>query len=189
MKPIEYIYKNLNSFNITIFKEIVESSGETVSEDIYDYLMETPWNTNPVFLKQFGLNIDNSNEEGPRYIVKLARYGQGAEVYADDSSWKPTAEELEALVFSAMNEALGRMGYNSISEAPEEQRSEVFLTWMSIIDGEIAVYSSSGNKLYCVIEGWADISYEEIVQGVAYSEFYSFGNGFIEYEFIQPDGD
>ena len=32
MKPIDYIYKNLDSFNISIFKQIVEESGEEVSE-------------------------------------------------------------------------------------------------------------------------------------------------------------
>ena len=63
MKPIDYIYKNLDSFNISIFKQIVEESGETPSEDIYDYLMETTWNTNPALLKQFGLDIERSSED------------------------------------------------------------------------------------------------------------------------------
>jgi len=64
MKPIDYIYKNLDSFNISIFKQIVEESGEEVSESIYDYLMETTWNTNPALLKQFGLDIERSSEDG-----------------------------------------------------------------------------------------------------------------------------
>ena len=63
MKPIDYIYKNLDSFNISIFKQIVEESGEEVSESIYDYLMETTWNTNPALLKQFGLDIERSRED------------------------------------------------------------------------------------------------------------------------------
>lgn len=63
MKPIDYIYKNLDCFNISIFKQIVEDSGETPSEDIYDYLMETTWNTNPALLKQFGLDIERSSED------------------------------------------------------------------------------------------------------------------------------
>ena len=63
MKPIDYIYKNLDSFNISIFKQIVEESGEEVSESIYDYLMETTWNTNPALLRQFGLDIERSSEE------------------------------------------------------------------------------------------------------------------------------
>ena len=63
MKPIDYIYKNLDSFNISIFKQIVEESGEEVSESIYDYLMETTWNTNPALLKQFGLDIEKSSED------------------------------------------------------------------------------------------------------------------------------
>ena len=63
MKPIDYIYKNLDSFNISIFKQIVEESGETPSEDIYDYLMETTWNTNSALLKQFGLDIERSSED------------------------------------------------------------------------------------------------------------------------------
>ena len=63
MKPIDYIYKNLDSFNISIFKQIVEESGEEVSESIYDYLMETTWNTNPALLKQFGLDIERSSED------------------------------------------------------------------------------------------------------------------------------
>ena len=63
MKPIDYIYKNLDSFNISIFQQIVEESGEEVSESIYDYLMETTWNTNPALLKQFGLDIERSSEE------------------------------------------------------------------------------------------------------------------------------
>ena len=64
MKPIDYIYKNLDCFNISIFKQIVEESGEEVSESIYDYLMETTWNTNPALLKQFGLDIERSREGG-----------------------------------------------------------------------------------------------------------------------------
>lgn len=64
MKPIDYIYKNLDSFNISIFKQIVEESGEEVSESIYDYLMETTWNTNPALLRQFGLDIERSSEGG-----------------------------------------------------------------------------------------------------------------------------
>lgn len=63
MKPIDYIYKNLDSFNISIFKQIVEESGEEVSESIYDYLMETTWNTNPALLRQFGLDIERSSED------------------------------------------------------------------------------------------------------------------------------
>ena len=63
MKPIDYIYKNLDSFNLSIFQQIVEESGEEVSESIYDYLMETTWNTNPALLKQFGLDIERSSED------------------------------------------------------------------------------------------------------------------------------
>ena len=63
MKPIDYIYENIDCFNLAIFKQILEESGETVSEEIYDYLMETTWNTNPALLKQYGLDIERSNEK------------------------------------------------------------------------------------------------------------------------------
>lgn len=87
MKPIDYIYKNLDSFNISIFKQIVEESGEEVSESIYDYLMETTWNTNPALLKQFGLDIVRTKEESgsdePDFLV--VQFGVDFDMWDNDS--------------------------------------------------------------------------------------------------------
>lgn len=62
MKPIDYILKNLSHLNMTILKQIITDAGETVSEEIYDYLKETPLNTNTAILKQMGLDIEKSKE-------------------------------------------------------------------------------------------------------------------------------
>jgi hypothetical protein len=58
MKPIDYIFKNLGCINTTVLKQLITDAGETVSEEIYDYLKETPMNTNTAILKQMGLDID-----------------------------------------------------------------------------------------------------------------------------------
>lgn len=60
MKPIDYIYKNLGHLNMTILKQLIIDADETVSEEIYDYLKETPWNTNVAILKEMGLDITPS---------------------------------------------------------------------------------------------------------------------------------
>ena len=63
MKPIDYIYKNLGHLNMTVLKQLIIDAGETVSEEIYDYLRETPWNTNMAILKQMGLDIERSKKD------------------------------------------------------------------------------------------------------------------------------
>lgn len=63
MKPIDYIYKNLGHLNMTVLKQLITDAGETVSEEIYDYLKETPWNTNTAILKEMGLDIERSSGE------------------------------------------------------------------------------------------------------------------------------
>ena len=62
MKPIDYIYKNIDCLNTAILKQLIEDADENVSENIYDYLMETTWNTNPSILKEFGLDVKRSSE-------------------------------------------------------------------------------------------------------------------------------
>lgn len=62
MKPIDYIYKNIDCLNIAILKQLIENAGENVSENIYNYLVETTWNTNPSILKEFGLDVKRSGE-------------------------------------------------------------------------------------------------------------------------------
>lgn len=64
MKPIDYIFKNLGRLNTTVLKQLITDAGETVSEEIYDYLKETPMNTNTAILKQMGLDIERSREDG-----------------------------------------------------------------------------------------------------------------------------
>lgn len=36
MKPIDYIYKNIDCLNIAILKQLIENAGENVSENIYN---------------------------------------------------------------------------------------------------------------------------------------------------------
>ena len=94
MKPIDYIYKNLDSFNISIFKQIVEESGEEVSESIYDYLMETTWNTNPALLKQFGLDIERSSEDEEVLTNKKLTIIQSTQI--TNSSWLGQIDETKS---------------------------------------------------------------------------------------------
>ena len=188
MKPIDYIYKNLHCFNLPIFKQILAESGEEVSESIYDYLMETTWNTNPTFLKQFGLDIvrtkeeNGTDEEGPMYVIKLAKYGRGMEVYAEDSPWKPTIEELNEELSPLMISILNDMGYESIRDIPQDKMMETLIRICNEIDNKVFVYSLNGNKFYFTFDGgWSDVSNENFMQGVSSTEYFSYGNGFIEY--------
>ncbi len=68
MKPIDYILKNLSHLNMIVLKQLITDAGETVSEEIYDYLKQTPLNTNTALLKQFGLDIEVSKPE-PKVII------------------------------------------------------------------------------------------------------------------------
>jgi hypothetical protein len=63
MKPIDYIYKNLGHLNMAVLEQLITDAGETVSEEIYNYLKETPWNTNMAILKDMGLDIERSSGE------------------------------------------------------------------------------------------------------------------------------
>ena len=188
MKPIDYIYKNLHCFNLSIFKRILAESGEEVSESIYDYLMETTWNTNPTFLKQFGLDIvrtkeeSGTDEEGPMYVIKLGQYGRGMEVYAEDSPWKPTAEELDEELSPLMTSILNDMGYESINDIPQDKMIEILTRMCNEIDNKVFVYSLNGNKLYFIPDGgWVDVSIENLIQDVPSTEYFTNGSGFIEY--------
>lgn len=101
MKPIDYIYENIDCFNLTIFKQILEESGETVSEEIYDYLMETTWNTNPALLKQYGLDIERSNEEDKEkthLVIHIIDMGSTDDIINQDTSTIKTLSELIDLV-------------------------------------------------------------------------------------------
>lgn len=51
-----------------VLKQLITDAGETVSEEIYDYLKQTPLNTNTALLKQFGLDIEVSKPE-PKVII------------------------------------------------------------------------------------------------------------------------
>ena len=166
MKPIDYIYKNLHCFNPSIFKRILAESGEEVSESIYDYLMETTWNTNPTFLKQFGLDIVRTKEEngtdGARYVIRLAKYGTGMEIYAEDSPWKPTVEEFEEVFNSILLSVLQEMGYESSEDVPLDEQYEASTKLVVELDNQINVYSLKGNQLNFIGPGmWCDITKEE----------------------------
>lgn len=188
MKPIDYIYKNLHCFNLSIFKQILAESGEEVSESIYDYLMETTWNTNPTFLKQFGLDIvrtkeeNGTDEEGPMYVIRLGQYGTGMEVYAEDSPWKPTAEELNEVLSPLAISILNDMGYESINDIPQDKLMETAMRMCNEIDNKIFVYSLNGNKLYAWDGDWTDVSIENLIQGISPTETFTGENGSIQYQ-------
>lgn len=63
MTIYEYINKNLSNLNWNILPQIFESEGVELTEDIEKYLRETPGNTNPAILKDFGLDIEGSGED------------------------------------------------------------------------------------------------------------------------------
>ena len=191
MKPIDYIYKNLHCFNLSIFKRILAESGEEVSESIYDYLMETTWNTNPTFLKQFGLDIVRTKEEsgtdGARYVIKLGQYGTGMEVYAEDSPWKPTVEEFEEAFESILLFALKEMGYESRDDVPLDKRDKASLKMVTELSNQIHIYSLKGNQLNFIAPGlWYDITKEEYNNDATPSEGFTTYGG-IEYQHDNTD--
>ena len=195
MKPIDYIYKNLYCFNLPIFKQILAESGEEVSESIYDYLMETTWNTNPTFLKQFGLDIVRTKEEsgedkeGPMYVIKLAKYGEGMEVYAEDSPWKPTAEELEEVIQSIMFSVLRNMGYESVNNIPSDKIDEAQLNCITEINSKVNIYSLQNNKLNALMLGiWYDTTMEEYSNGEKPSEVFGVQRDNIVYQSADDNG-
>ena len=161
MKPIDYIYKNLHCFNLAIFKQILAESGEEVSESIYDYLMETTWNTNPTFLKQFGLDIVRTKEEsgtdGARYVIKLAKYGTGMEIYAEDSPWKPTREEL--------GEVMAPL-YTEVNKKIQEGENEIdAIRFMSSeIKQLIVVYNKDNVEMTFAGDCWVNRTFDQIIE-------------------------
>ena len=177
MKPIDYIYKNLDSFNISIFKQIVEESGETPSEDIYDYLTETTWNTNPALLKQFGLDIERSSEdegesESGVKVIKLAQYGNVPDCYAQDSPWKPTIEELGETIVPIINKYKEQMRATD-PESPE--MIQLIKVVAQEIDEIVIIYSKTGAQMNAIAMGdlvWVDKTVDQWVNGEIPTEIF-----------------
>ena len=93
MKPIDYIYKNLGHLNMTVLEQLITDAGETVSEEIYDYLKETPWNTNMAILKDMGLDI-TSEALIKKVIISGAWAGNSNQGTIESNSDIKTIEEL-----------------------------------------------------------------------------------------------
>lgn len=94
MKPIDYIYKNLGHLNMTVLKQLITDAGETVSEEIYDYLRETPWNTNTAILKEMGLDIERSKEGSIKKVIISGKWFGGQPGTIESNSDIKTIEEL-----------------------------------------------------------------------------------------------
>jgi len=160
MKPIDYIYKNLDSFNISIFKQIVEESGEEVSESIYDYLMKTTWNTNPALLKQFGLDIERSSEDESNEWTtitlkktELTRMDEGElETYYTVGTNKPDdlakIQELKKLV-DANEHPIVRVDYNIKYESENHTVNNMIASAINVPDSFIINgFSDMGLSIY-----------------------------------------
>ncbi len=96
MKAIDYIYNNLNCLNRPILAQFLEKENVELTDEIWDYLRETSWNTNPVFLRQFGIDIERSSEEGEEEwpkLIHIVRDEQASEwIMANDSDFATFSE-------------------------------------------------------------------------------------------------
>lgn len=129
MKPIDYIYKNLGHLNMTVLKQLITDAGETVSEEIYDYLKETPWNTNTAILKEMGLDIKSEALIKKVYIygafgthVSNGTLGSKSDIKNVSELWNYLKEggEIELYGFKEQNEStieLGKFSMQSLSES------------------------------------------------------------------------
>ena len=61
MKIVEYLDKNYPSINWNILSQLFEEEGVELTEEIREYLDETPWNTNRNMLKNFGIDPGKSS--------------------------------------------------------------------------------------------------------------------------------
>ena len=156
----EYIKQSYERPN----RKVLEGLG--ASEDLIEYLMETPGNTNWNIINNIGSTDDQ------KYIIKLAKTGAGAEIYAADSPQKPTYESFYAKFMSTILPTLNQMGYSSLEEVPSEEMGEVMMTLIPIVDNEIIVYSLKGSQLHCLIEGWVDVTIEEYMSGIYPTEMF-----------------
>ena len=60
MQINEYIQKNLSSLNFNVLSSIYEENGSELTEEIKNYLKETPENTNLAILEQLSRNQEGN---------------------------------------------------------------------------------------------------------------------------------
>lgn len=69
MKAITYIKQNLSHLNPQILDQLLENEGSILTEELWAYLSETSWNTNPAILwSEFGIDVDENGEGKSRPI-------------------------------------------------------------------------------------------------------------------------
>lgn len=130
MKPIDYIFKNLGCINTTVLEQLITDAGETVSEEIYDYLKETPLNTNTAILKQMGLDIERSDGESEEvFELTFSGHSNYGHMIAD----KTAAEIKEAIannmkmhivvVDMALSEESRTLEFTEIVDTPTSETS------------------------------------------------------------------
>lgn len=57
MKSITYIKRNLTNLNRSILSQLLQSEEVELTDELWNYLTETPWNTNWRLLEKFGIDI------------------------------------------------------------------------------------------------------------------------------------
>ena len=69
MKSITYIKRNLTNLNRSILSQLLQSEGVELTDGLWNYLTETPWNTNWRLLEKFGIDIDENSEGGSDMVT------------------------------------------------------------------------------------------------------------------------
>lgn len=87
MKAINYLLKNLHSLNFTILSQLLADEGVSLTENIRNYLLETPGNTNLSILKDFGIDISFEEEGGEKEDEVIFYYAEDSEYYQEYQSY------------------------------------------------------------------------------------------------------
>lgn len=94
MKAINYLLKNLHSLNFTILSQLLADEGVSLTENIRNYLFETPGNTNLSILKDFGIDISFEEEGGEEEDEVIFYYAEDSEYYQEYQSYLLKADAI-----------------------------------------------------------------------------------------------
>lgn len=106
MKAINYILKNLYSLNFTILSQLLADEGVSLTENIRNYLFETPGNTNLSILKDFGIDISFEEEGEEEEDEVIFYYAEDSEYFEEYQSYPLKADaisENEAWFYGEVN--------------------------------------------------------------------------------------
>lgn len=84
----EYLDKNLPNLNFNILPQILEENGVELTEEIIEYLKNSPWNTNWNVLGNWGVDSDEKEDSGfPGEIILQQPITEYTPGWDDGDDW------------------------------------------------------------------------------------------------------